>query len=224
MKTPSFAYLTFYCSILLSCTAKIIEKNEKDNSAFIKEQKLALDSSRFDIKKYDERRMKEGHYDFYFTENGKEIRQRYSLPERDSPDFEGEYVEEISKKWSPFIIRKKYDYLGRLRRWSETFRLEGINKSYEYDEQGKVIKITDREQDFKHSFEDIRDFLLKARGIDIYDTRQAIARRVNHRDEDPSQVYYTIDVFGKKDENNYLIVIFDETLELKEYRNEKDFE
>ncbi|WP_315052770.1 hypothetical protein, partial [Chryseobacterium indoltheticum] len=77
------------------------------------------------------------------------------------------------------------------------------------------------EEKFKHSFADIREFLLKTKGIDIYDTRQAIARRVNHRYEDPTQVYYDIYVLDKKDEkNDYRIVIFDDTLQIKEYRNE----
>src|SRR5690606_21342588 len=107
-----------------------------------------FDSSRFDIKKYDERRIKLGRYDFYFIENGKNIRQRYNLPERDSPDSAGEYLEEISTEWSPFIIRKGYDYKGNLKAWSTTFRQEPINKSYEYDANGKVIKITNYEEKF----------------------------------------------------------------------------
>lgn len=220
MKTIAPLILVFFFSLLFSCTAKIIEKPESKNAKIIAEKKIVVDSSRFDIKKYNER-IKEGHYDFEFTENGVNIRQRYSLPKRDSPDSDGEYVEEISKKWTPFVIRKKYDYKGQLRRWSTTFRQESINKSYEYDESGKIIKITNYEEKFKHSFADIREFLLKNKGIDIYDTRQAIARRVNHRYEDPTQVYYDIYVLDKKDEkNDYRIVIFDDTLQIKEYRNE----
>ncbi len=173
----------------------------------------------FDIKKYDERRIKEGHYDFDFTENDKNIRQRYSLPDRNSPDSEGEYVEEISKKWSPFVINKVYDYKGRLKAWVQTFRLEPINKSYEYDENGKVIKVTDYEKKFKHSFADIREFLLKEKGIDIYDIRQAIARRVYHKNDNSREVYYDIHVRDKSnEEKDYRIIIFDDTLELKEYK------
>jgi len=220
MKTIAPFISIFFFSLLFSCTAKTTEKPESKN-AIIAEKKPAIDSSKFDIKKYNERRIKEGHYDFEFTENGKNIRQRYSLPKRDSPDSDGEYAEEISKKWNPFVIRKKYDYKGQLRRWSTTFRQESINKSYEYDESGKIIKITNYEEKFKHSFVDIREFLLKTKGIDIYDTRQAIARRVNHRYEDPTQVYYDIYILDKKDEkNDYRIVIFDDTLQIKEYRNE----
>lgn len=213
--------LIIYSFLLFSCTAKTVKKLESRNTKIIAVEKTLVDSSKFDIKKYNERRIKEGHYDFEFTENGVNIRQRYSLPKRDSPDSDGEYVEEISKKWNPFVIRKKYDYKGQLRRWSTTFRQESINKSYEYDESGKIIKITNYEEKFKHSFADIREFLLKNKGIDIYDTRQAIARRVNHRYEDPTQVYYDIYVLDKKDEkNDYRIVIFDDTLQIKEYRNE----
>ena len=222
MKTIApFISLIIYSFLLSSCIAKTAEKPESKNAKIIVGKKTVVDSSRFDIKKYNERRIKEGHYDFEFTENGKNIRQRYSLPKRDSPDSDGEYAEEISKKWNPFVIRKKYDYKGQLRRWSTTFRQESINKSYEYDESGKIIKITNYEEKFKHSFADIREFLLKAKGIDIYDTRQAIARRVNHRYEDPTQVYYDIYVLDKKDEkNDYRIVIFDDTLQITEYRNE----
>lgn len=144
------------------------------------------------------------------------------MPEKDSPDSDGEYVEEISIKWRPFVIRKQYDYMGRLRIWAQTFRLEPMNKSYEYDEKGKIIKITDFEKKYKHSFVYIREFLLKAKGIDIYDTRQAIARRVNHRSEDPTQVYYDIYILSKEAKDDYRIVIFDDTLEIKEYHNENE--
>jgi len=222
MKTIApFISLIIYSFLLSSCIAKTVEKPESKNAIIIVGKKTVVDSSRFDIKKYNERRIKEGHYDFEFTENGKNIRQRYSLPKRDSPDSDGEYAEEISKKWNPFVIRKGYNFKGQLIAWSQTFRLEPINKSYEYDENGKIIKITNYEEKFKHSFVDIREFLLKTKGIDIYDTRQAIARRVNHRYEDPTQVYYDIYVLDKKDEkNDYRIVIFDDTLQITEYRNE----
>ncbi|MCW3160616.1 hypothetical protein [Chryseobacterium oryctis] len=167
--------------------------------------------------------MKLGRYDFDFIENGKNIRQRYTLPERDSPDSDGEYLEEISTEWSPFVIRKKYDYMGRLRRWSTTFRQESINKSYEYDANGKVIKITNYEEKFKHSFADIRAFLLKARSIDIYDTRQAIARRVNHFSKINENAYYDIYIPSKEDAYiGYKIIIYDVSLEIKELREEND--
>lgn len=233
MKFPLFAYLISYCLILFSCAAKITDKKE-DDTLFITEQKPALDSVRFDIKKfeknsYDQKIFKENFkkagFDAQYEEelpNGKHLRQITVFTNQENGEKQ-EYVEEIYKKWSPFVIRKQYDYKGRLRIWAETFRLEGINKSYEYDEQGEIIKINNFEEDFKHSFADIREFLLKAKDIDIFDTRQAIARRINHKFDNPPQVYYTIDVFGKEKENNYLIVIIDETLELKEYRDEKDF-
>ena len=221
MKTIApFISLIIYSFLLSSCIAKTAEKTESKN-IIIAEKKPALDSSRFDIKRFEEKKDKYGSPNYEFVENGRNIRQLSDKPERDSPDSLKYYAEEISKKWNPFVIRKGYNFKGQLIAWSQTFRLEPINKSYEYDESGKIIKITNYEEKFKHSFVDIREFLLKAKGIDIYDTRQAIARRVNHRYEDPTQVYYDIYILDKKDEkNDYRIVIFDDTLQIKEYRNE----
>jgi len=204
--------------IVILCVAGVISCTPQKQTASESSSETVKDSTCcFDIKKYNERRIKSGHYDFEYTENGKTIRQRYSLPERDSPESEGEYIEEISEQWSPFIIRKKYDYMGRMIRWSTTFRLESINKSYEYNENGDVIKITDYEERYKHSFADIRDFLLKQKGIDIYDTRQAIARRVNHQSKINPDAYYDIYILGKDDiANGYYIFINDITLAINE--------
>ncbi|AZA61650.1 hypothetical protein [Chryseobacterium indoltheticum] len=226
-----FISLIIYSFLLSSCIAKTVEKPESKN-AIIAEKKPALDSSRFDIKKFEANAYKQKLFKENFKKPGfdaqyeeeltddRTVRQWTVFPEQEKEDTQ-EYAEEITKKWNPFVIRKKYDYKGQLRRWSTTFRQESINKSYEYDESGKIIKITNYEEKFKHSFADIREFLLKAKGIDIYDTRQAIARRVNHRYEDPTQVYYDIYVLDKKDEkNDYRIVMFDDTLQIKEYRNE----
>ena len=169
----------------------------------------------FDIKKYNERRIIEGRYDFEFTQGNKIIRQRYNF----SSDSDGKYLEEISKQWSPFIINRVFDNKGKLRAWVQTFRLEPINKSYEYDENGKVIKITDYEEKFKHSFADMRELLLKEKGIDIFDVRQAIARRVYHKNPGFTEAYYDIHVRDKKDdEKDYKIIINDDTLEMKEHR------
>ena len=233
MKTIApFVSLIIYSFLLSSCIAKTAEKTESKNAKIIVEEKPALDSSRFDIKKFEANAYKQKLFKENFKKSGfdaqyeeeiaddRTVRQWTVFPEQEKEDTQ-EYAEEISKKWSPFVIREKYDYKGQLRRWSTTFRQESINKSYEYDENGKIIKITNYEEKFKHSFADIREFLLKAKGIDIYDTRQAIARRVNHRYEDPTQVYYDIYVLDKKDEkNDYRIVIFDDTLQITEYRNE----
>ncbi len=214
----NFLFILFCSIIIASCTAK----NKKTINNF--EKHLVQDSTCcFDIKEFTKKVGTSGdgpaEYDFTLA-NGKEIRQIVFKPERNSPETEWSYNEEISKQGSPFVIRKKYDYMGRLMRWSTTFRSESINKSYEYDEKGNVIKIINYEEIYKHSFADIREFLLKKKGIDIYDTRQAIARRVNHRNQINPEAYYDIDVRNAADNTvlDYRIVIFDTTLEMKEHR------
>lgn len=233
MKTITpFISLIIYSFLLFSCATKKLGQPESKNAKIIAEEKPALDSSRFDIKKFEanaykqklfKENFKKPEFDAQYKEelmDGRIIRQLTVFLESEKANSQ-EYSEQISKKWNPFVIHKGYNFKGQLIAWSQTFRLEPINKSYEYDESGKIIKITNYEEKFKHSFADIREFLLKNKGIDIYDTRQAIARRVNHRYEDPTQVYYDIYVLDKKDEtNDYRIVIFDDTLQIKEYRNE----
>ncbi|WBX99336.1 hypothetical protein [Chryseobacterium gambrini] len=202
---------------LSSCTVKTAEKAVNKDVLIV--EKPALDSSRFDVKRFEENKRKDGTPNYEFVEGDKDIRQWSDTPERDSPDSLKYYVEEISKKWKPFVIHKGYDYKGRLKTWVQTFRLEPMNKSYEYDENGKIIKITNYEERYKHSFADIREILLKEKGIDIYDTRQAIGRRVYHKNPTSKEAYYDIYVLDKNnEEKDYRIVIFDDTLELKEYR------
>lgn len=216
MNISPLILLTICSFFLWSCGAKRAANNVE--KIVTKEETPALDSARFDIKRFEEKKRKDGPPNYKFVENERNIRQWSDTPDRDSPDSLKYYVEEISTRWQPFIIRKKYDYKGRLRRWSQTFRLESYNKAYEYDESGKVIKITNYEDRYKHSFVDIREFLLKKKGIDIYDTRQAIARRVNHKSQINPEAYYDINVISNKAEKDYRIVIFDDTLEIKEYR------
>lgn len=202
---------------LSSCAVKTAEKAVNKDVLIV--EKPALDSSRFDVKRFEENKRKDGAPNYEFVEGDKDIRQWSDTPERDSPDSLKYYVEEISQKWSPFNIQKRYNNLGILKFWGIFFRNEGINKSYEYDESGKVIKITNYEERYKHSFADIREILLKEKGIDIYDTRQAIGRRVYHKSPTSKEAYYDIYVLDKNnEEKDYRIVIFDDTLELKEYR------
>lgn len=217
MKITSLILLIICSFLWLSCSIKTAEKSVNQDVLIV--ERPALDSSRFDAKRFEENKRKDGTPNYEFVEGEKDIRQWSDTPERDSPDSLKYYVEEILKKWSPFVIHKGYNSKGRLIAWSQTFRLEPINKSYEYAENGMVMKITNYEERYKHSFADIREFLLKKKGIDIYDTRQAIARRVNHKSKINPEAYYDIYVLDKNDvEKDYRIVIFDDTLELKEYK------
>lgn len=47
----------------------------------------------------------------------------------------------------------------------------------EYDKEGKLIKEENYDNKFKHTFEQIREIVLREKNVDIYDTRQAIADR-----------------------------------------------
>ena len=225
MKLQSLNMLRTFLIVLILWSAGLIactsQRQKPLNPPKLSAGKSSLEMQKdstccFDIKKYNERRIKEGRYDFEFTEGNKIIRQRYSF----SSDSDGKYIEDISKKWSPFNIQKRYDNLGRLKFWGMYFRNECIKKSYEYDDKGRVINITDCDKNFKHDFADIRELLLKERGIDIFDVRQAIARRVYHKNPGSTEAYYDINVRDKKDdEKDYKIIVNDDTLEMKEYRN-----
>lgn len=223
--------IVILCSAgIISCTTQKLKNAESSSSKpvskeMVKDSTCCFDVKKFEINAYNQKIFKENFkkpgYDAQYEEDmgdGKHIRQWTGFVEQEKTNTQ-EYIEDISKKWSPFNIQKRYDNLGRLKFWGLFFRNEGINKSYEYDESGKVTKITNYEERYKHSFANIREFLLKAKGIDIYDTRQAIARRVNHQSKINSEAYYDIYVLDKNNvEKDYHIVIFDDTLELKEYK------
>ncbi|MFP3591833.1 hypothetical protein [Chryseobacterium sp. SIMBA_038] len=227
MRTFHSILLAIFCLLMSSCHIQTKSPDKRSLNATTTETINQNDSTCcFSIKMFEENsykqernkeNFKKSGFSYEYTQesdNGVIIRQVTTYPDKDKLNSQY-YVEDITKKWSPFTIQKRYDYKGRLIYWGKSIKIDGVEKSYEYDENGKAIVTTDHEKLFKHTFADIREFLLKEKGIDIYDTRQAIARRVNHEGKISSESYYRVLVLGKENLPDYYIKIVDVTLEIK---------
>ncbi|KPH14666.1 hypothetical protein [Chryseobacterium sp. ERMR1:04] len=126
------------------------------------------------------------------------------------------YSEEVSKEFSPYRYRYTYDLSG----YRETEMNEFNNSvlvTKGYDKNGKLIKETNFDKNFKHTFEQIREIVLKEKQVDIYDTRQAVALRHDTPDATLKK-YYQIHVLKSElvggewySQPNYSFLIDDET-------------
>ncbi|WP_054509344.1 hypothetical protein [Chryseobacterium sp. ERMR1:04] len=133
-----------------------------------------------------------------------------------SKGHEKEYMENIDQKFSPLKYNYIYDQSGSLKHETMNFN-NSIVYVREYDKNGKLIKDTNFDKSFKHTFEQIREIVLKEKKVDIYDTRQAVALRHDTPDAAPKK-YYQIHVLKSElvegewySQPNYSFLIDDET-------------
>lgn len=106
------------------------------------------------------------------------------------------YQQIIFKEYSPFKYYSFYFSNGLLAQEIFNFNKSAVLIK-EYNLSGNIIRIQDFDKDFRHSFEQIHEIVLKEKNIDIYDTRQAIALR----HDTPNAVikkYYQIHVLKSK--------------------------
>jgi hypothetical protein len=135
----------------------------------------------FDIKKFEENRDKQGYINEYHfkLDDGTTIRQLDITS--NATNNEKTYQEIITKEFSPIKYVYNYYENGSEKNYRSIINDSGIEIK-EYDKNGNLIKETNFNQDFKYTFEQIHDIVLKEKGVDIYDTRQAVALRHNTPD------------------------------------------
>jgi hypothetical protein len=169
----------------------------------------------FDIKKFEDNKGKQGYENEYRYElNGFAIREFSTNAASDN--YELRYQQELTKEFNPYKFYFYYYNNGVMVKEVKTFNGSGIELK-EYDKIGKLIKETDFDKNFKHTFEQIHDIVLKEKDVDIYDTRQAVALR---HDTPNARIkkYYQIHVITSElvqgewySKPNYSFLIDDET-------------
>ena len=126
------------------------------------------------------------------------------------------YQRVITKEFNPFKSYYYYYDNGIISKKVLNFNNSTLTIK-EYNRNGELVKETDFDKNFKHSFEQIHDFVLKEKNIDIYDTRQAVALR-HDTPRSPLKKYYQIHVLKSSfvdgqwySQPNYSFLIADET-------------
>ncbi|WP_326984289.1 hypothetical protein VUJ46_07085 [Chryseobacterium sp. MYb264] len=150
----------------------------------------------FNIQNFEKNKGKQGYVnEYHYTLIDESEVREYSTTV--SPNnSELRYKREITKKHNPF--KYSYTYYGNSYLYAE---INEFNNSLllakEYDKDGRLIKETDFDKNFKHIFEQIHDIVLKEKKVDIYDTRQAVALRHDTPDATIKK-YYQIHVLNSK--------------------------
>lgn len=148
-----------------------------------------MDIKYFDIENFERNKGKQGYHNEY----------RYSLPNnskvreyKTSDNLEVFYIREITEELSPFNYYYLYYHNGILFTGIKNFNNSPIHH-IEYDKIGnKIIKEIDYNKLFNHSFEQIREIVLKEKKVDIYVKSQAIANRFEGNKE--YGAYYQIHI------------------------------
>ncbi|TGN23114.1 hypothetical protein [Empedobacter tilapiae] len=168
----------------------------------------------FNIKKFEENKGKQGYTnEYHYKLNDNSNIREFSFDDTSSKN----YQREVSKEFSPFKFTYTYYENGSIYTYAGFFNKSHIGIYKIFDQNGQVIKEIDDDKNFKHSFEQIHDFVLKEKNIDIYDTRQAVALR-HDTPFAPIKKYYQIHVLKSNfvdgqwySQPNYSFLIDDET-------------
>ncbi|MDH7462327.1 hypothetical protein QEG73_13595 [Chitinophagaceae bacterium 26-R-25] len=130
----------------------------------------------FDIKKFEQNKGKQGYSGSYRfkTKEGDEVKQ-LDFTSTDT-SYKKYYQETITKEFSPF--KQIYSYYENGQLWVEfkDFNNSSVEEK-RYDKNGQLIKTINYDKKFQYDFEAIHKMVLEKLGVDIYDTRQAMAFR-----------------------------------------------
>lgn len=207
--------ITLLC-FLTSCNGQSKKPNKIDH------QKSKInhtnDMRTFNIKSFEENKGKQ-EYDNeyrYKLNDGSDVRE-LDITSAATKNIKT-YKREITKEFKPFQHDYTYYENGNLKEEISRFNDSGIEIK-EYDKNGKFVKETNLDKNFKHTFEQIHDIILKEKKVDIYDTRQAIALRHDTPFGSTGiKKYYQIHVLKSElvqgqwySQPNYSLIIDDET-------------
>ena len=150
----------------------------------------------FNIQNFEKNKGKQGYvneYQYKLSDNS-DVREFSSKAASDN--FELRYQKEVTKEFNPIKYYFYYYPNGVLNKEVLDFN-NSVVEIREYDKDGKLIKETDFDKNFRHTFEQIHDMVLKEKKVDIYDTRQAVALRHDTPDGTIKK-YYQIHVLNSK--------------------------
>lgn len=129
-----------------------------------KAQNQSIDMEKFDKQLYEQNKDKAGNYE-YLTKN----RDRDSIRVKLSGSG-GIYQKIIYKTNTPFSVVYEYDKNTlNITRKLELFYNCGINKMYEYNPDGKLIKETDLDAPFKFTWQDLVKTMKAKYDVDLMD-------------------------------------------------------
>ncbi|AIQ00619.1 hypothetical protein Q787_08400 [Ornithobacterium rhinotracheale H06-030791] len=127
----------------------------------------------FDIEKFEKNKGKQGYYnEYHYSLNNKKIREFSYYKEN-----EIKYKREISQLFHPVHYIYVYDKEGNISTEIEEFN-NSIISIKQYNSLGKIINEEKYNNYFNYGFQQIREIVLKEKGVDIYDQRQAMVNRV----------------------------------------------
>lgn len=188
-----------------------------------------IEMEKFNINKFEENKGKQGYDNEYVfrTHDDFDVREFATIISNDAKELQ--YQREVSKEFSPFKNIYVYYNNGNLYAHGEFFNSSPNGISKEYDKNGKLIKETNFDKNFKHTFEQIHNIVLKEKKIDIYDTRQAIALRHDGSIADNIKPYYQIHVVKSElvdgiwySQPDYSFILDDATLKEISSKDKKD--
>jgi hypothetical protein len=150
------------------------------------------DSKAFNVTLFEANKGKQGYVDEYHYQlnDGSEVRE--FAAKTTSQNYEVRYYREITQQHNPF--KRFFGYYEEGMIESEVIFFNNSELSYKlYDKQGVVHRKMDFDKRFHHSFQKIRTLVLSEKGVDIYDTRQAVATRY-HTPSTLLEKYYQINI------------------------------
>lgn len=115
----------------------------------------------FDIEKFEENKGKQGYVNEYHYEltDGSDVREFSSKAASDN--FELRYQREFTNKFKPLNSVFTYYGNGALCTSAFFFNNSHIGKYKVFDKSGKLLREIDDDKSFKHTFEQIREIVLK---------------------------------------------------------------
>lgn len=216
IKSSKINIMKLLILIVMLLNIQACDGQNKKNNNHVTAKNTTDKMNKFDIDSFEKNKGKQGYVnEYHYTLNDNSNIREFSSKAA-SDKFELRYQRELTKKFNP----KKYYYYY--------YPTEIINKEVlefnnsllnvkEYDKNGKLIKEINFDKNFKHTFEQIHDIVMKEKKVDIYDTRQAVALRHDTPDAYPKK-YYQIHVLKSElvegewySQPNYSFLIDDET-------------
>lgn len=189
---------------LINCNGQ--NKNEKKETDYLKNEnsnnlnvniKIKKNNimKTFDIETFEKNKGKQGYPNEYYykSSDNSDVREFSTATSPNNPEIK--YQREVSKEFSPYKSVWIFYKNGILYTEGNFFNDSHVSIYRKFDKNGKLIQEINDDKNFKHSFEQIHDIIIKEKKINIYDTRQAVAVRADTPFGNTGiEIYYQIHV------------------------------